>query len=113
MLRVVRKFKHYEHRQIWIYDNKKIVDILMPWHGWYLETYVAETYKDEIRVIAMQNLYWLLGKDCDQEEWSGKIELWNKGQGSYKVKWGKNPKSLFLSEALKNIALNSFEEKVA
>lgn len=110
MLRVVRKFKHYEHRQIWIYDGKKLVDILMPWHGWYLESYVSDEYRDAIRAIAMQNLYWLLGKDCDREEWNNKIELWNKGQGAYKIKWGKNPKSLFLSEDLKNVALYSIEE---
>ena len=110
MLRAVRKFKHYEYRQIWIYDGKKIVDILMPWHGWYLEGYVSAEYKDEIRIIAMQNFYWLLGKDSNKEDWEKKIDLWNKGQGAYNVKWGKNPKSLFLTEELKTIALNSFEK---
>jgi hypothetical protein len=57
----------------------------------------------------MQNLYWLLGKDSNEESWNNLIELWDKGQGVFKVKLGKKSKSLFKTVELKQIALKSFE----
>ena len=29
----------------------------------------------------LKNLYWLLGQDCDEEEWQRTIERWDTGKG--------------------------------
>ena len=54
----------------------------------------------------MENLYWLLGNDCDFDEWNDSIEKWDKGR-MYNVPVTELPSSLFF-DGEKEIALNSF-----
>lgn len=113
MLRVERKFKTYPKRRLYIYNDNKVIDALMPWWGWYTHTNPESKwseYGDGIRKIAMENLYWLLGRDNDKEGWEELVELWDKGKHIagpvYEL-----PDSLFHSKEEKMIALNSFENK--
>ena len=54
----------------------------------------------------MENLYWLLGCDCDFYEWEKTIEDWNTGKHIYGV--STYISSLFFSNDEKELALNSF-----
>ena len=54
----------------------------------------------------MENLYWLLGCDCDLYEWEKTIECWNTGKHIYGV--STDISSLFFSNDEKESALNSF-----
>lgn len=112
MLRVERKFKTYKNRKLYIYDGKKLIDVLMPWCGWYGHNMVPpETSEDEIRKLVMENLYWLLGKDTDKEGWEELINYWNHGKHVFGVSICKLPDSMFCSEEEMLTALNSFENK--
>ena len=54
----------------------------------------------------MENLYWLLGWDCDKEEWDNRIYCWDIGRRVYGVPVDKLSSMFFEGE--KEIALNSF-----
>ena len=65
-----------------------------------------ENIQKEIRKIVIENLYWLLGGDCDFYEWEKIIEDWNIGRHIFGTI--SNVKSLFFSNEEKESALNSF-----
>lgn len=114
MLRVERKFKTYKSRKLYIYDDKKVIDILMPWWGWYAHNKPQkdwQEHEDEIRKITMENLYWLLGRDNDKEGWEELIGLWDTGRHVAGVPIDHLPDSMFHSKEEKQLALNSFENK--
>lgn len=115
MLRVERKFKTYKSRKLYIYDDKKVIDIIVPWCGWYAHdkplNNELEEHMDEIRKLTMENLYWLLGKDTDKEGWDELINYWDHGQHVFGVAVDKLPDSMFISKEEKQLALNSFENK--
>lgn len=114
MLRVERKFKTYKSRKLYIYDDKKVIDILMPWWGWYAHNKPQkdwQEHEEEIRKITMENLYWLLGRDNDKEGWEELIGLWDTGRHVAGVPVNELPDSMFHSNEEKQIALNSFENK--
>lgn len=114
MLKVERKFKHYENRRLAVYDGNRLIDRVRPWHGWFGHEFPLssiEDYYNEIRSLTMENLYWLLGKDCNKEEWKELIEYWDKGKHIFGVSLDKIPESMFNSKEEKQIALNSFNNK--
>ena len=43
----------------------------------------------------MENLYWLLGRDCEWEDWVKSIEAWDKGRHIYNVPIDELPESMF------------------
>ena len=58
----------------------------------------------------MKNLYWLLGRDCEFEDWIDSVNDWDKGKHIYNVSIDKLPESMFF-EGEKEIAINSFFNK--
>lgn len=108
MYKVLRKNKSYDKRKLVIYDekDKKIVEVTGFW-GWicWSKSLDLETFK-VIRLDVMKNLYWLLGHDCDKEDWLKSIEKWDKG-----FHYGPqqdSPTSKFFNEVEKELAINSF-----
>lgn len=108
MYKIVRKNKLYDKRKLIIYrNNKKIVEVT-PWGGWFCW---SKKLDDElIRTICrhkvLENLHWLIGKDCDALTWEMQINKWDKGTGVN----GKTEKySQFFNIDEKLTALESFE----
>lgn len=82
MYKVVKKNKTYKKRKLVIYDDndKRIVDVT-PWCGWFCWSNKINENLSLIRMEVLKNLYWLLGQDCDEEEWERSIERWDSGIG--------------------------------
>lgn len=106
-LTFTKRNKTPQNRKINFYDGKNLIASAIPWHGWYACTMpVNEETRKEIRKTVMENLYWLLGCDCDLYEWEKTIEDWNTGRHIYGV--STNISSLFFSDEEKESALKSF-----
>ena len=112
-IEVQRKNKSYDKRKLVIYDNndKKIVEVT-PWGGWFC--WSNNLYKTDpdswkiCRLEVLKNLYWLIGKDCDEFEWNQHIEKLDRGSGVD----GKTEKySQFFNIDEKIAALVSFNNK--
>lgn len=87
MYKVVRKNKSYDKRKLVIYDDNdnKIVEV-EPCFGWFCwSKRLDDTIHSITRMEVLKNLYWLLGHDCDEEEWIRSIERWDSGKGIYGV----------------------------
>ncbi len=106
--KVVRRNKSYDKRKLAFYENKKKVAEAYPWGGWYAwnNTFIDELTRVNCRHYVLKNLYWLIGKDCDKNEWNYHIENLSRGKGVD----GKIDKlSMFFNEDEKLTALESFE----
>lgn len=106
MLKVVRRNKSFKKRKLAFYEGKKLITYVEPFWGWIAHTEITdkETYK-EIRSKVMENLYWLLGHECDQKTWEESINRWDKGRGVYNVN---DNKSMFHNSDEMVVALDSF-----
>ena len=83
MYKVVRKNKSYDKRKLVIYDDNdnKIVEV-EPCFGWFCwSKRLDDTTHTIVRMEILNNLYWLLGHGCDEEEWIRRIERWDSGKG--------------------------------
>ena len=99
--------KNPKKRKINVYNGKELISSAIPYHGWYACTMPSdENIQKEIRKIVIENLYWLLGCNCDLNEWENTIEYWNMGRHIFGTI--SNVKSLFFSDEEKESALNSF-----
>lgn len=108
MLTVVKRNKTYKNRKLVIYNGKKKITEVIPFWGWYsFNCYLNHDLHDQCRALVMKNLYWLLGHDCDFEDWNDSIEAWDKGRHIYNVSIDELPESVFF-EGEKEVALNSF-----
>lgn len=108
MLTLVKRNKTYKNRKFVIYDGKKKITEVIPFWGWYsFNCYLNHDLHDQCRALIMKNLYWLLGHDCDFEDWNDSIEAWDKGRHIYNVAIDELPESVFF-EGEKEVALNSF-----
>jgi hypothetical protein len=106
---VVRKNKTYKKRILKIYSGKQLVNTAFPcmgWYGWYNS--FTDTSKYPIcRQKVLENLYWLLGHDCDKETWFESVEAWNTGKHVYGVPVDQL-QSMFNSEDERLTAIESF-----
>ena len=76
---IVKKlYKTYNKRKLQVYDNKKFLGEITVFHGW-ISISNRENH-DILRKSAMENLWWLLGKDCNKETWVEDIDYWDKGK---------------------------------
>lgn len=108
MLTVVKRNKTYKNRKLVIYNGKKKITEVIPFWGWYsFNCYLNHDLHDQCRALIMKNLYWLLGHDCDFDDWNDSIEAWDKGRHIYNVAIDELPESVFF-KGEKEVALNSF-----
>lgn len=106
MFTVVKRNKNYRARKLVIYDGNKKVTEVIPFWGWFsFDFKLNPDLHDKCRALVMENLYWLLGHDCDFEDWTDSIEAWDAGKHVYGVP--DISYSMFF-EGEKEIALNSF-----
>ena len=106
MLTVVRRNKSFKKRKLAFYEGKKLITYVEPFWGWIAHTEITDekTYK-EIRSKVMENLYWLLGHECDFNTWAESINNWNKGRGVNNID---DNISMFHNSHEMAIALDSF-----
>ena len=98
--------KSYDKRKISVTIDKKKYYIEPCW-GWYSVNTTDLEIRGILRKIAIDNLYWLLGRDCDFEDWKHEIDKWDSGKGIYNTPIEK-PSSIFFNTKEKETALNSF-----
>lgn len=110
MLTVVKRNKNYKARKLVIYDDKKRIAYVEPFWGWYSFSENLYELHKPCRALVMENFYWLLGRDCEWEDWVKSIEAWDKVKHVYSIPVDKLPESMFF-EGEKEIALNSFFNK--
>lgn len=108
MFKVVRKHKNPKARKLAIYDeSNKIVTYAIPCWGWYsFTTRLEPELHKKCRCLVIENFYWLIGNNCDFDDWKESIEKWDKGL-IYNVPLNELPSSMFF-EGEKEIALNSY-----
>lgn len=104
---IKRKNKSYDKRKLVITINKKKYYV-EPCFGWYSVSTTNLEIRSIIRDVVMDNLYWLLGKDCDIEDWEHRINRWDNGKGMDKPLSGDKPVSIFFNTEEKDRAFNSF-----
>lgn len=104
---VVRKNKSYDKRKLVITINKKKY-YAEPWLGWYTTNTTDIEIRTIIRDIVMDNLYWLVGKDCNIELWAEDIEDWDSGKRIYNTPLNTIPSSMFFDKEEKEKAFKSF-----
>lgn len=82
MYKVVRKNKSYDKRKLVIYNDNdnKIVEV-EPCYGWFCWSNRFDKNFALVRMEVLKNLYWLVGRDCDEFEWDRCIEHWDSGKG--------------------------------
>ena len=108
-MKVVRRYKSYDKRTLVIYDGKKPYVYIRPFGGWFSVEPTKKLSNEEhmkLRLYIMENLYWLLGRDCYREEWDDMIRCWDIGRRVYGVPLDKLSSMFFEGE--KEIALESF-----
>lgn len=104
---VKRKNKSYDKRKLQVYEGKKLLGEVETFNGWLS---IQLENHDLLRKVAIENLWWLLGKDCNEEEWKEPVEYWDEGKRVYGVSVDKLPDSMFFNGE-KEIALNSINNK--
>lgn len=110
MWEVVRKNKSYDKRRLKIYYHDKLINTAIPWGGWFSWEQNFENIMMHYwcRCKVLENLYWLIGEDCDEFTWFMQIDKWDKGTG---VDGKTNKESIFFNVDEKNQARLSFENK--
>ena len=104
---VKRKNKSYNKRKLQVYNGSKLLGEVETFNGWLS---IQRENHEILRKVAIENLWWLLGKDCDKETWEDDVEYWDKGKRVYGVSIDKLPDSMFF-DGEKEIALNSINNK--
>ena len=109
MWKVVRKNKSYDKRCLKIYYHDKLINTARAWGGWFAWDEIFENimmhYWCSRKVH--EDLYWLIGKDCDIAEWTNHIDKWDRGTG---VDGKMFKESVFFNVDDKITALESFEK---
>lgn len=110
MWKIVRKNKSYDKRCIKIYYHDNLINTAIPWGGWFSWEKNFENIMMHCgcRSKVLENLYWLIGRDCDIVEWSNHIDKWDRGTG---VDGKTNKESIFFNIDEKLTALESFNNK--
>ena len=107
MITVVKRNKTYKKRKLVFYDDKRKVCEIEPCWGWICFSKRLDEVEHKIcRGLAMKNLYWLLGCDCEWEDWMKSIWRWEHGRGLNNVP--ADSSSVFYSNTERDIALHSF-----
>ena len=104
-MKVVRRYKSYDKRTLVIYDGKKPIAYVRPFYDWFsLESvrHIPSSFHLDLRrKYVMENLYWLIGRDCEEDEWIKRVNKWDTPDHVTQMS------SMFF-EGEKEIALNSF-----
>lgn len=107
VVNIQRKNKSYDKRKLVITIDKKKY-YAEPWWGWFSIDATNLEIRRIIREVVMDNLYWLVGKDCDMETWANYISDCDSGKKIYNTPLNTTPASMFFNTEEKKRAYNSF-----
>ena len=107
---VVRKNKTYNKRILKIYSDKKLISSAVPCMGWFgwTQGFTNETDRICCRRKVLENLYWLLGRDCSKEDWIESVKGWDEGKHIYGVSIDRLT-SMFFNDDERLLAIESFD----
>lgn len=108
MIGIKRKNKVPKNRKFSVYkDNKRIGEVIR-YQDWIcIDLGTHRDYHTAVRSLVMRDLYWLIGDECDADEWNRRIECLDNGKIDYDVPIKKRPNSLFNNITQREIARNS------
>jgi len=85
---IIKKLnKNYGKRKIKVYQNKKLYGEISEWFHWIcidpiIKERSGEYFNEKMKIlrkIAMENLWWLLHSDSEEEIWKETCDKWNEG----------------------------------
>ena len=110
-MEIQRKNKSYDKRVIVCSLSKKTKIYIRPFYNWYSmdsNHHIPGNFFDDYREVAIENLYWLTGKDCDIDDWKKHIDLLEKWMITSDEDGNFIYSSMFRNEEEKEKAFNSF-----
>ena len=127
MIGINRKNKLPKSRKFSVYKDGKRIGEVIRYQDWIcIDLGEHRGYHTTVRSLVMRDLYWLIGNDCDADEWNRKIERLDNGTFEFDVpKWnrriervvngtfefdvpiGTRPNSVFANIIQREIARNS------
>lgn len=108
MIGIKRKNKVPKNRKFSIYkDNKRIGEVIR-YQDWIcIDLGTLRGYHTTVRSLVMRDLYWLIGDECDADEWNRRIERLDNGTFDYDVPIRTRTDSVFDTIIQREIARKS------
>lgn len=108
MIGIKRKNKVPKNRKFSIYkDNKRIGEVIR-YQDWIcIDLGTLRGYHTTVRSLVMRDLYWLIGDECDADEWNRRIECLDNGTFDYDVPIKRLTESVFDTIIQRELARNS------
>lgn len=108
MIGIKRKNKVPKNRKFSVYkDNKRIGEVVR-YQDWIcIDLGTLRGYHTTVRSLVMRDLYWLIGDECDADEWNRRIERLDNGKFDYDVPIKRLTESVFDTIIQRELARNS------
>jgi hypothetical protein len=108
MIGINRKNKLPKSRKFSVYKDGKRIGEVIRYQDWIcIDLGTLRGYHTTVRSLVMRDLYWLIGDDCDADEWNRRIERLDNGTFEFDVPIGTRPNSVFANIIQREIARNS------
>lgn len=108
MIGINRKNKLPKSRKFSVYKDGKRIGEVIRYQDWLcIDLGTHRGYHMPVRSLVMRDLYWLIGDDCDADEWNRKIERLDNGTFEFDVPTGNSLNSVFDNIIQRELARNS------
>ena len=108
MIGINRKNKLPKSRKFSVYIDGKRIGEVIRYQDWFcIDLGEHRGYHTTVRSLVMRDLYWLIGDDCDADEWNRRIERLDNGTFEFDVPIGTRPNSAFDTIIQRELARNS------
>jgi hypothetical protein len=108
MIGINRKNKLPKSRKFSVYKDGKRIGEVIRYQDWIcIDLGTHRGYHMPVRSLVMRDLYWLIGDDCDADEWNRKIERLDNGTFEFDVPTGNRLNSVFDNIIQRELARNS------
>ena len=105
MIGINRKNKLPKSRKFSVYKDGKRIGEVIRYQDWFcIDLGEHRGYHTTVRSLVMRDLYWLIGDDCDADEWNRRIERLDDGTFEFDVPIGTRPNSVFDNIVRREIA---------
>lgn len=86
MIGINRKNKLPKSRKFSVYKDGKRIGEVIRYQDWFcIDLGEHRSYNTTVRSLVMRDLYWLIGDDCDADEWNRRIERFDNGTFEFDV----------------------------
>ena len=108
MIGINRKNKTPKNRKFSVYKDGKRIGEVIRYQDWLcIDLGTHREYHTTVRSLVMRDLYWLIGDDCDADEWNGRIERLDDGTFNFDVPIRTRTGSVFDNIVQRELARNS------